>query len=579
MLMPVSRGIFSTIVGMDIQGTLKRQLRVSRGFAVRFLAFLVAANGAYILADGLLDQIAVHHGSMVSNFSVDVPLLIGLSLLYLSGLLRRRKRTAWLVTVMAYTFYLGIGVAQLLNRVDLHTVNSHEVVRVLLLPLVILGLLFFFQKDFVVRSDIQGFRFAARFIAVVLAAALVYGVAGFLLLDHSDFHQEISLGGAIHYTVDQFNITTAHPVRPYTRRAHLFVDSLSFVSLGAVAYAAISLFQPLKVRLSDQRLGRQQMAGLLERYGGHSEEFFKLWPNDKQYFFDETGRSGLAFHVSRGVALCLGGPVGDAERYQALARDFTNLCFGNDWLPAMVHVTDGQRELYESHGFALQRLGQEAVLDLAHFQAEVVGQKYFRQINNKFTKHGFSCELLRPPHHQAVLDRLSTVSAEWLSRGGRDERGFAMGYYSPKYLQLCEVMVARDAAGTIQAFANLVPAGFDKQEATYDLLRHAAKSLGNINDFLLINLVQQLAADGYKSLNLGLCPLVGLDESDDEKNRLIDSVLRFAYANGDRFYSFSGLHRFKAKYEPEWRDRYVAYQGGLRGFSRAMTALVRVMRV
>jgi phosphatidylglycerol lysyltransferase len=564
---------------MDRQGVLRRQLGVNRRFAVQFLGFLVAAHGAYILAVSLLDQIAVHHSTMLSDLSIDVPLLLGLSLMYLGALLRRRKRTAWLVTVMAYTFYLGIGVAQLLNRDSLHEVNAHGLVRVLLLPLVILCLLFIFQKDFIVRSDIQGFRFAARFVAIVLAAALVYGVAGFLLLDRSDFHEEISLSSAVHYTIDQFNITTSHPIRPYTKRAHLFVDSLSFVSLAAVGYAAIALFQPLRVRLSDQHVERKHMARLLEHYGGPSEEFFKLWPHDKQYFFDESGHSGLAFHVSRGVALCLSDPIGDEKCFPALMRDFSNLCFGNDWLPAMIHVRNTQRKLYEDYDFALQRLGQEAVLDIAHFQTDVVGQKYFRQINNKFIKNGFSCELLRPPHHQAVLDRLSVISTEWLSQGGRDERGFAMGYYSPEYLQLCETVVARDAAGTIQAFVNLVPADFDKEEATYDLLRHAAKSLGNINDFLLMNLIEQLQAGGYKRLNLGLCPLVGLDKTDDEKNALIDSVLRFAYANGDRFYSFSGLHRFKSKYEPQWRDRYVAYQGGLRGFSRTMTALMRAMRV
>jgi phosphatidylglycerol lysyltransferase len=564
---------------MDIRRRLRRQLQVHRQFAVQFLGFLVAAHGVYILANSLLEQIAVHHGSMLTDLSVDVPLLIGLSLLYLSALLRRRKRTAWLVTVMAYTFYLGIGVAQLINRVGLREINLRDFIHVILLPLVILALLFVFQKEFVVKSDIQGFRFAARFIVIVLAVAFVYGIAGFSLLDRSDFHQEISLPSAAHYTIDQFNVTTDHPLRPYTKRANLFVDSLSFVSLGAVIYAGIALFQPLRARLSDQHAERERMAGLLRHYGGPSEEFFKLWPHDKQYFFDETGRSGLAFHVSRGVVLCLSDPVGDPKCYPMLLRDFANLCFGNDWLPAMIHVTETHRKLYEKHDFALQKLGEEAVLDIANFQANVAATKYFRQINNKFTKHGFSCEFLEPPHHQAVLDRLSAISTEWLSQGGRDERGFAMGYYTPEYMQLCKIMAARDAAGTIQAFVNLVPADFDRAEATYDLLRHTKKSLGNINDYLLMNLIEQLAADGYKYLNLGLCPLVGLGETDEEKHLLIDSALRFAYANGDRFYSFSGLHRFKAKYEPQWRDRYVAYQGGVRGFSRTMTALMRAMRV
>jgi phosphatidylglycerol lysyltransferase len=567
---------------MDVPSLLKRQLLVHKEFAVQFLGLLVAAHGGYILATSLLDQISVHRGAMLSDLTVDIPLLVGLSLLYLGALLRRRKRTAWLVTIMAYTFYLGTGISrysEMLERSGPHDISLQEITRIFILPIVILGLLLVFHKQFVVKSDIQGFRFAARFIVLILVAALIYGVAGFELLDESDFHQEINLSSAIHYTIDQFNLTTDKPLQPYTRRAHLFTDSLTFVSLGAVAYAAIALFQPLRMRLSDQRSEREYMTALLERYGGHSEEFFKLWPHDKQYFFDSSGQSGLAFHVSRGVALCVSDPAGNDQQYPVLLQDFNRLCFGNDWLPAMIHVTDNARSLYEQQGFALQKLGQEAVLDLAHFQEAVSSKKYFRQIQNKFTKHGFSCEILQPPHHQAVLDRLQIISTEWLSQDGRAERGFVMGYYSDAYMQLCKIMIVRDAAGTIQAFINLVPAKFDTEEATYDMLRHAHKTLGNINDFLLINLIGFLAEQGYARLNLGLCPLTGLDDVGKEENKLIDGVMRFAYANGDRFYSFSGLYRFKAKYEPEWRDRYVAYQGGLRGFSRTMTALMRAMRV
>lgn len=566
---------------MDIKSLPKRQLKVHQFFAVQFLGILVAAHGAYILATTLLDQIAPHHGGTLTDLTVDIPLLIGLSLLYLGALLRRRKRTAWLVTVLAYTFYLGTGVAQLLNHAAFRTLDRDDVIRHLILPLIILVLLFIFQKRFVVKSDIQGFRFAARFIVIVLATALVYGVAGFTLMDKSDFHQEIKLPTAIHYTVDQFDVTTKQPAQPYTRRAHLFVDSLSFVSLGAVIYAAIALFQPLRVRLSDQRAERQRMAELLERYGAVSEEFFKLWPDDKQYFFDGTGRSGVAFHVNRGVALCLSDPAGDPKRFAVLLNDFQNLCFSNDWLPAFIHVGDRYEKLYAKNGFALQKLGQEAVLDLQHFQNNVAESKYFRQIRNRFEKHGFTSELLKPPHHQAVLERLAAISKEWLSQGGRAERRFVMGYYSPDYMQSCEVLIARDAAGTIQGFVNLVPASFDSQEATYDLLRHAKGALGNVNDYLLMNLIVHLVERQYKRLNLGLCPLVGLSENDSnkERNTLIDGVMRFAYANGDRFYSFSGLHRFKAKYEPAWSDRYMAYQGGVRGFSRTITALMRTMRM
>jgi len=402
-------------------------------------------------------------------------------------------------------------------------------------------------------------------------------VVGFQLLDDSDFHQEIGVMTGLHYTVDQFNLTTPHPLHPYTRRAHLFLDSLSFVSTISVAYALLSFFQPLKSRFGDQSNNREKVKDLLEKYGGSSEEFFKLWPHDKQYFFDDSGRSALAFHVYRGVALCLSDPVGDEARFKALMAGFLNLCFNNDWLPALIHVGDGQVALYERSGFTMQKLGQEAIVDIDHFINELKGSKYFRQILNKFNNQGYTFELLKAPHHKAVLGRVKDISDEWLSKGSRSERGYAMGYYTDEYMQQCSLAVARDAAGTIQAYTNVIPADFDKEEATYDLLRQGDGALSNINDFILINLIDALKEEGFSRLNMGLCPLAGLEDDDNEKQTILDNVLKFAYANGDKFFSFSGLYRFKSKYEPKWQDKYVCYKGGLPGFTKTVTALTRCM--
>ncbi|MFI5271383.1 MAG: bifunctional lysylphosphatidylglycerol flippase/synthetase MprF, partial [Candidatus Saccharimonadales bacterium] len=345
----------------------------------------------------------------------------------------------------------------------------------------------------------------------------------------------------------------------------------------AIAYALISLFQPIRQRLADQTENVEEVKKLLKKYHAPSEEFFKIWPHDKQYFFDQTEESVIAYHSYRGVALCVSDPIGNPNRFTSLLRDFREMCFHNDWLPAFIHVSDKNKQLYLDNGFTMQKLGEEAIVNVAHFKEAVAPEKYFRQINNKFTKQGYTADLLSPPHHNAVMDRIRIVSNEWLSQGGRAERGLAMGYFTEEYMQQCELLVARDAAGTIQGFVNLIPAEFDREEATYDLLRNANGSLGNINDFMLMNLIKFIDERGYKRFNIGLAPLGGLGDDESEERTLIDNILQFAYANGDRFYSFKGLHRFKAKYQPEWEDRYIAYQEGIRGFSKSMTALARCM--
>jgi phosphatidylglycerol lysyltransferase len=319
------------------------------------------------------------------------------------------------------------------------------------------------------------------------------------------------------------------------------------------------------------------MERLLTANGGDSEDYFKLWPHDKAYIFNADGKSGLAVRVQSAVALCVGDPIGNIDSLDGLVEDFKKLCYGNDWLPAFVHTVPEFNDLYKKHGFTCQKIGEEAILTLAHFNESVKNTKYFRQINNRFVRLGYSCQIHLPPHSPDLIAKLKIVSSDWLKQPGRVERGFMMGYFSNSYIQNCPVMTVSDPSGAIKGFLNQVRS-FDKSEANYDLLRSTSDSPGNINDFLMMNFIAYVTDAGFHRLNMGLCPLVGIDKHQAD-HALVESALRFAYANGDRIYSFSGLHRFKAKYEPHWSDRYLVYIRGVRGFSRTTNALIRAMHV
>ena len=211
---------------------------------------------------------------------------------------------------------------------------------------------------------------------------------------------------------------------------------------------------------------------------------------------------------------------------------FGEYCRLNDWVPSFIHTEEHFNPLYEHQGYTAQKIGEEAVVNADHFISDVATNKYFRNIKNKFEKQGFKTEILSPPHHAAVIQRLRAVSDDWISQPGRAERGFMMGYFTPAYMQLSTVMVLRDQAGTIQAFLNQIPS-YDKDTATYDLLRHTAGTLSNSTDYLLMEFIGYAHKQGYEKVNLGLCPLTGLNK-DEENKSIIDSILRFAYSNGDR---------------------------------------------
>jgi phosphatidylglycerol lysyltransferase len=543
----------------------------------RAVAYIVIGYGLSLVAAALFRQLRAHPGHRLDVLLISVPQIVGLGFVYLGNLLRRRKYNAWLAAMLLFGVSLVLECVHMFSRVD-HD-DPHWLLR-FLLPISIVSLLWLSRSAFRVQSDLRSFTQAVRFSLVVLMIAFIYGVVGFIVLDKHDFHREIPTQTAVHMTIDQFGLTTDHAVA-HTRRARLFLDSLSVISIAAVAYAAIAFFDPIRVRLSSHSGQREHVKRLLEQYPGDIDDFFKLWPHDKLYYFDKTGEAGLAFHVSAGVALVVGNPFGNPKRHKVLLASFIELCFVNDWLPSFVHVSDRFAKLYAKEGLQLQKIGEEAVVDLSEWATTQSGKKgkHFREIRNRFTKLGYRVEIVEPPFSGEMLSRLNEISEQWLEKPGREERGFMLGYHDDTYFQQGPLAIVYDQVEQIQGFLNLVPT-FIPGAANYDLLRCSDRAPGNCNDFLLMRVFDMLTERGVKTFNLGLSPLAGLNDEDrSEENTLIGNALRFVYSNGDRLYSFSGLRRFKDKYRPDWQDRYIAYPGGVRNFTRILTALNRAMKV
>lgn len=544
---------------------------------LNLVAVLTAVSGLVTLGNTLI-ALVDRHGLRTIVAEDHLTVAAGLGLIYLASLLRRGKYNAWLISLPVFIF--------LLARASQHFVVEFGLSRHLAslalgvaLPAVTLALLIIFGDLFKVRSEIRSFTAAVRRSVIILLIAFLYGVIGFAYMDDRDFHQELSVGSEAHYVVDQFGLTTNRQLVPYTRRARLFLNSLEAISIAAVTYTAVSFFAPIRFRLHHNSQERLAARRILNTYSRTSEDFFKLWPRDKAYYFSANRRAVVAYKVVSGVALVVGDAVGPAKHIQPLLEDFIEYCRLNDWGVAFIHTDGTNRRLYQKLGFELQKIGQEALVDLAHFNAYVATNKYFRHISNKFTKQNFVFKLLSPPHSSETVAELKRISDEWLERPGRSEYSFMMGYFDENYVQNCRLAVLTDENRRLVAFLNQVPTTL-ADEASYDFLRQRGDAPGNTTDFLMINLAQELEQEGIKRINMGLSPLTGLEPDDFEgrERTTIDSLLHFAYGSADRFYSFRGLARFKSKYEPDWEDRYIVYRGGLPGFTRTMNALLRAMR-
>lgn len=551
---------------------------VFESLIVKVVYIGVLLNGILIILTTLFQLLILRGAARPTQLGIDVSILVGITLIYFSNLLRRQKQTAWVVVLLIYAFYIVVNLVRVDSRIIFlhHHLLSLRTLQDIVLPVVVISGLVISRKAYNVKSDIQSFGSSLRVILIIFIVTFSYGLIGFRLLNKNDFHQKISLSGAAERTIDQLSLTTTNQLTTYSKRATLFEDSLNVVSVVGLGYILLSLFQPLKARLEDQDRNRELTTKLLESGKGTSEDFFKLWPHDKNYFFNKQETAGLAYRVHRSIALVAGDPFGAVAEFKDLVKNFTEFCRLNDWQPSFIHTEPHFNPLYKNQDFILQKIGEEAIVEVDHFQKNVSKNKYFRNISSKFEKQGYSIDVLKPPHDLNVLKRLEIISNDWLKLPGRSERGFMIGYFSYSYMQQNNILVLRDDTGTIQAFLNQIKS-FDHDEANYDLIRHTRGALGNSTDFVLMNFILFAQKEGFKRVNLGLCPLVGL-EKDDNSRGIIDKSLSFLYANGDRLYSFNGLHRFKQKYEPNWSDRFIAYKKGVRGFTRTATALNIAMK-
>ena len=534
------------------------------GYAiVQILSWLIFIVGIYGIGLHLVHIRSFFSGGIHQTIS----LVIYILLIFFSLKLRQGKIIAWWIILV-----LAAGVL-LLNVFDYRPIMENW--QAIAIFGSILVSLLLSKPYFTVRSDPASWRTGLTFLAISLAVALAYGTFGFYTLDRRDFGQDFSLSSAFQETFKEYFIDDSNLV-PHTRTAHIFLESLNVVGATTLTLVFLSLFRPLRFALGQTETERQMAEAITAKYGTSTEDFFKLWPHDKHFYFNSQQTAFITFRVVRGVALALGDPTGEPRDSWFLIQEFATYARTNGWAPGFVHCSDQFLDAYQKSDLQPLKIGQEAVINLSDFVAETARDKHFRYVRNKFTKIGYTFEFLVPPFNAELMQTLGSISNEWLGDGARKERGFGLGYFNEEYLEQCPLAVVQDKDGRSVAFANLIPS-YVKDESSIDLMRYSNSAEPGVMNFLLLNLLEQLHSQGYKKFNLGLAPLASLEAS--LTSPLPDQLLSALKNYGNRYFAFQGLEHFKRKFDPSWQDRYIYYSGGTGGVLKMTIALNTAMKV
>ncbi|MEN6559498.1 MAG: phosphatidylglycerol lysyltransferase domain-containing protein [Acidobacteriota bacterium] len=486
-------------------------------------------------------------------------LLIGISLAVSSlNIFKRKKRAYILVMVLSalsIIFHLTKGL------------DYEEAIG----SLALMAILFLARRNFTVKSVVPDVRSTAARLGTALAATLLYGTAGFWLLDKRDFGVDFNVADGIRQTLAALVFNKDPSLVPRTRFAAWFLDSLDLIAVAAVLYALYSLFRPVYYRLRTLPQERSRAAGILEAHGKSSLDPFKL-AADKSYFFSASGRSFLAYRMAGTFAVVLADPAGPDDEIGEIIRAFRDLCGENDWRLAFYQVLPDFLPLYRAAGFKKMKVGDDAIVELAEFNLEGKRMKHIRHAVNQLDKTGISAVRYDPPVADGVLAGIREVSDDWLGIPGRRERGFTVGVFSEEDIRRTPVFAAVQPDGRILAFMNIIRS-YAPGETTIDLMRHRRDAPAGVMDFLFVRLFEAQKARGFTRFSLGLAPMSGFREGEDAGAE--ERAVQYFLQRSNFLFSYSGLLEYKAKFATRWEPRYAIYRNVLE-LPRFAVALIGV---
>jgi phosphatidylglycerol lysyltransferase len=548
------------IVALVLLGV--HELWVHRDPAVRFMqlvrTFLIAVTpqaismavflaGAVLLFSGATPGLG-NRLTLLRDF-VPLPVLelshllgsaVGVGLLIIAHGLYRRLHAAWWLTL--WLLCAGI-IVSLLKGFDYEEAVVLGVVAILLASA---------RRRFMRRASLVDQHYSGPW---VVAFFLVLATAGWLVIfayRHLPYDNELWWQFAFHASA------------PRSLRG-----SLLAVMMGA-AYGLWRVLRPARPLFSPPtQADLQQVAVLIEKSEDTTANLALL--GDKNLFFNSERSACIMFQTSGNSWVAMGDPIGPEELGESLAWEFMEQCDGMAVSPVFYQVTPQRLPLYIDLGLTLSKLGEEARVDLSTFGLEGSSRADLRQAHRRAIRDGATFEMLPPAEVNAVLPQLRAVSDAWLEEKKTAEKRFSLGFFEERYVANFDVGVVR-SKGAVVAFANLWRGG--SAELSVDLMRYDSGAPKGVIDYMLIECMLWGKAQGFRWFNLGMAPLSGLE--DHALAPAWHKLGRMVQRYGENFYNFEGLRKFKEKFNPVWRPRYLAAPDGfaMAGALLDVTALI-----
>jgi len=394
---------------------------------------------------------------------------------------------------------------------------------------------------------------------LLITSVIVYGVIGFYMLDVRHFNTDFTFSESIIETIKSFVLLDGN-LKPITAFGRYFILSINLLGVSSLLYFIWLLYKRIRTKTTIDITENEKAKLLVKSFGCSSMDYFKTY-EDKQFYFYGNDLGFISYKTTSRYAVVLENPVlkdFSSEGISEKIKEFEAVMLSRNLNAIYYRIPENTIGIYEALGKKKLFLGEDACVNLETFTMEGGDAKPLRNSINKVAKVGYSFKVNTAPQNDGFLQQLTYVSNEWLIDMERTELAFSQGYFCEMELKKQTILSVESSEGRIIAFINIIESSVPN-EINFDLMRKTGDAPNGTMDFLYANMMQYYKAQGYKTLNLGMVPLSGIDEPENIK----EQALKLAYERIKKFSHYKSLRFFKEKFNPIWIKVYAAYDTDL----------------
>jgi phosphatidylglycerol lysyltransferase len=494
------------------------------------------------------------------SFSNSFVLVAGLLLMVTAAFMLRGLRTAWWFAILLSLISVFGHIAK--------GIDYEESIVALLVTFSLLVT----RKEYYVKSNPKIGNAGLQTALFSAAAVIIFGTVGFYFLDVNHFHKDFNIIQSLQFTVQNFFLLGSRELVAYDTFGRDFINLIRISGVASMTFLIYSVARPYVYRSTATEDEKARAAYLISKYGNSSLDYFKTY-SDKFLFTPPDINAFISYRVSRNYAAVLENPVAEnSDEMKKCLIAFSSYCYENGMKEFYYRVSSECIQMYKKISMKSLLIGQEGILDLQKFTLEGGDKKSIRNALKKTKDQGYAIRIYCPPLRGGLVQKLKSVSDDWLKFTGRDEIVFSQGKFVEDEIKQQTVIAVENAEEKIVCFLNIIP-DFAENEGTYDLLRKTADAPNGVVDFILVELFNYFREKGIRYVNLGFAPMSGIDEP----TNFPEKSMKFAYERIRSFSHYKGLREYKEKFSPEWKNKYLVYRNDYDLF-RIPAVLARVIK-